>query len=99
MFMRVDKIFVKLDSNSRITFERIEEILEENLKKVASSTKYAISHDEMQIEVDLHKPISIPTAYKILRAFDDKRLRVLEVNWRRTEFGALIRGYLEILVY
>jgi len=96
--LRIDKIFVKLDEKSRLTFEKVQQTLEDKLKDAASATRYVISHNDMQIEVNLEEPISLPTVNKILIAFSKERMIILDMHWKRKEIGAFRRGYLEIVV-
>ena len=93
--LRTDKIFVKLDVTSKVSFQKIQRILENKLKEVASATKYAIVPDELQIEVLLGKSISLPTVNKILNAFSVEKIKVVSFNWKVKERG---RGYFEIVV-
>lgn len=96
--LRVDKIFVKLRDDSRTSMSKVRQTLEDKLDRVASSTKYKVEETELKIEVILQKPISIPTVNQILNSFDDERMIIHDVHWKRTEIGAFRLGYLEIEV-
>ena len=96
--LRTDKIFVKLAEVPRTDLTKVREILEDKLKQVASATNFRIEQTQEQIEVILQDPISLPTVNKILNTFHDKRLKIYDMHWKRTEIGPFIRGYLEIVV-
>lgn len=96
--LRIDKINVKIDEESRLTFQKVRETLEEKLKKAASSTRFKVREEEMGIEILLEEPISLPTVNKILIAFSDERMIIKKLTWDRKEIGAFRRGYLEIIV-
>lgn len=96
--LRVDKIFVRLSDDSRTSLCKVRQTLEDKLDRVASSTNYKVEQTELQIEVILQKPISLPTVNQILNSFKDERIIIYDLHWRRKEFGAFRLGYLEIVV-
>jgi len=97
--LRIDKIFVKVPKKGPINImPKVTSVLDGKLKEVASATNFKLEKNETQIEVILEKPISLQTANKIINAFRNERLIIHEVNWKRKQYGAVILGYLEIIV-
>ena len=105
--LRIDKIFVKIDQNSKLSLLKVRKILEEKLKEVASATNFKVEqrvekiseHYEVKLELILEKPISLQSANKILNAFTKERIIIKQVTWQRKEYGAFRRGHLDILVF
>ena len=98
--LRIDRILVKISKQERTSnMPKVISTLEGKLKEVASATNFKLEKTETQIEVILEKPISLQTANKIINAFRKERMIIYEVNWKRKQYGALILGYLEIIVF
>lgn len=97
--IRVDEIRVKKEENSKVTFERIQQIIEKTLKEKASATRYSLSEDEEKVTLILAESKKFPIAYQILKGFDDARIKVVKFTHETKMFGGIFpRGCLDIII-
>lgn len=96
--LRIDEICVKKEENSRVALSDVRQCIENVMQKNASSINFIVTEEDNQIKVILERSISFQTLNKILKAFDNKRMKLMKLTLERKMVGIFRRGHLEIII-
>lgn len=96
--LRINTIHIEREEQSNVSLSSIQRIMKKMLKKVASSTEFRIVPNSIEVNVFLHKPISLQTVNRIFLEFSEEKIKIKRVIWSQEEIGVFEQGNLEVIV-
>lgn len=94
----ISQIRLTKREDSKLMLKDVKDVIGQELKKVASATRFRILEYNEELSIGLSRPISLQTVNKLIHNLQLQRIKIKSFSWEEYKEGPIRRGKMYIII-